>query len=220
MAASRLCAALLIGLLVSGCGGTRDSGSTYHVQLDACVLAALPAAERDDAGAARASGSSAITVAAEVQLPAGGPPHPLLLAPPALPGALSPFSVLSHLSGGGGGKEAAIVLLAVGVVVVAVVGVVLVAEKVRSACSASRATSCALSLGGGSGPAQLLHLADGDALRLDPELADAIRRGDYPRTSLQRCGSPAALPVAVELTATQLLVRPAGTLPPAPGQGR
>ncbi len=213
VAPSRLLAALLCGLLVTGCNGTRADAVTVHVHLDAAIVAARPevppGADRD-AGIAVAGvpepGAVHPRPPAPLQHPAGSPPE---VGRPS-----SGHSVGSGNVNISGGRDLGLVLVAV----VAVVLVAVVAWKVGAAVTtavttphaASPPVTYALMLGDGSQSEQLLQLRDGHAIRLEPALVDALTHGGFGRATLQQTGSTEALAVQVVLDGNVLRVRPLG----------
>jgi hypothetical protein len=206
---SRLLAALLCGLLVTGCNGTRGEAVTLHVHLDAALVAALPE-PADDAD--RQLEVGVVMGSRDPDVCLSHPHHPALRA---RGGCCVPCPSGSLTLDGlnlGSGRDAGIALLAVVVVVVVGVAVWKIGQAVSAPHAAAPVTIYALTLGGGSQPTQLLHLRDGQRISLDAVLVDALEHGGYSRATLQRSGSPVALPVLVVLDGPQLSVRPVGAV--------
>jgi hypothetical protein len=207
--ARRLLAALLCGLLLTGCGDVRDHAVTVHVHLDAALPAALPdAAGKDD-------GQTDVGRVLGLRDPDHYHYHELASGdngggfPSGAGGQSHSLSGLGGINLGGG-RGAVIAIVAVVAVVVVVVVVWKIGTAVTSVHAAAPPTTYALSLGGGAEPAQLLHLRDGHAIRLEPALVATLEHDGYSRATLQKTGSPAALPVLVALDGTVLCVRPVG----------
>jgi hypothetical protein len=211
LTSSRLLAALLCGLLVTGCNDARGESVTVHVHIDAALPEALPVAEGD------ADRHVEVGVVVGLRDPDLCPVHPHQLAPVAhRSGSSSCASGTSSSLGGlgginlGGGRDAGLVIVAVVAVVLVAVVVWKIGTAVTSPHAAAPPTTYALALGGGTEPALLLHLRDGHAIRLDPALVAALEHGGYSRNTLQKTGSPATLPVLVVLDGPRLCVRPVG----------
>jgi len=208
----QLLAGLLCGLLVTGCGDTRSAAVSVHVHLDASLPATLPEAADD---ADHQLGVGVVVGLEDPDLSLSHPHHPAPLARHG-GGSYSGGGQSTSLGGInlGAGREAGLILLAV--VAVVLVGVVVwkIGAAVAAPHAAAPTATYALALGGGTQPAQLLHIRDGHTIRLDPGLVDALAHGGFARATLQKTGSPVALPVLVALDGALLSVRPVGAAQP------
>jgi hypothetical protein len=183
----RLLAALLCGLLMTGCCAIREDAVTVHVHLDRALTADLATATPADACPDGHGGGSY----------AGGP-----------------SSGTATLSGFNGsvGRDAGLAIVAVLAVVVVAVLVVVTVEKIHAAVTATHADAApptyALAFGDGTRHTQELRIRDGHAIRLDQGQLDSLGHGVRTRAFLQQTGTPVVLPVQVVLDGAMLSVRP------------